>query len=299
MGESKETKLLPFIYMIDDVEKWNDINELRKSNPNLGISITVDYLLEEIAIAEGSLSKKAEFLTKYCCIKQNSSLAWLPAEAVNKAGGDPLRLEDFAHSYCVAGIDLSQTTDLTAVTAVIEKNGELYVFAKFFMPAERLDEATARDGLPYSIYAQRGLLQLSGENYIDYHDCYDWLIELVEVYEILPLMVGYDRYSAQYLIQDLEAYGFRTDSVYQGENLYGVLKEMEGMIQDGKVHIGDNDLLKIHLLNSALKMSVERGRGKLVKLSPSDHIDGVAAMADAFTVRQKWWSEIGDQLRNE
>lgn len=299
MGESKESRLLPLLYMIDDVEKWNDINELRKSNPNLGVSITVDYLLEEIAIAEGSLSKKAEFLTKYCCIKQNSSLAWLPAEAVNKASGEVLNIEDFAHSYCVAGIDLSQTTDLTCVTAVIEKNGELYVFAKFFMPAERIDEATARDGLPYNIYIQRGLLQPSGENYIDYHDCYNWLIELVERYEILPLMVGYDRYSAQYLIQDLTAYGFRCDSVYQGENLHGVLKEAEGQIKDGKIHIGDNDLLKIHLLNSAIKMSVERGRGKLVKLSPSDHIDGTAALLDALCVRQKWFGEIGDQLKNE
>ena len=88
LGESKETRLLPFLYMIDDVEKWNDINELQKSNPNLGVSVTVDYLLEELAIAEGSLSKKAEFMTKYCCIKQNSSLAWLPAEVVNKAGGE-------------------------------------------------------------------------------------------------------------------------------------------------------------------------------------------------------------------
>lgn len=53
MGESKEKRLLPVLYMIDDTEKWNDINELKKANPNLGVSITVDYLLEEIAIAEG------------------------------------------------------------------------------------------------------------------------------------------------------------------------------------------------------------------------------------------------------
>ena len=80
MGDSKERRLLPILYMIDDPEKWNDINELRKSNPNLGVSVTVDYLLEEIAVAEGSLSKQAEFLTKYCNIKQSSSLAWLPAQ---------------------------------------------------------------------------------------------------------------------------------------------------------------------------------------------------------------------------
>lgn len=299
LGESKETRLLPVIYMIDEVEKWNDINELRKSNPNLGISVSVDFMLEEIAIAEGSLSKKAEFLTKYCNIKQNSSLAWLAAEDIEKACGDPIRPEDFAHSYCVAGIDLSQTTDLTCALVVIEKGGELYVIAKFFMPAEKVDELTARDRLPYNVYVQRGLLQLSGDNFVDYHDCYNWLTGLIEQYEILPLMTGYDRYSAQYLIQDMNAYGFRTDDVYQGENLYPVIRETEGLIKDKKVHIGDNDLLKVHLLNSAIKMSTERGRGKLVKLSPTDHVDGTAALMDAMCVRQKWYSEIGEQLKNE
>ena len=69
-GTSKETRLAPFLYQIEDVEKWNDINELKKANPNLGVSLGVDYLLEEIAVAEGSLSKKTEFLTKYCNVKQ-------------------------------------------------------------------------------------------------------------------------------------------------------------------------------------------------------------------------------------
>lgn len=299
LGDSKETRLLPILYMIDDIDRWNDINELRKSNPNLGVSVSVDYLLEEIAIAEGSLSKKAEFLTKYCCIKQNSSLAWLPANVINAASGTTLKLEDFAHSYCVAGIDLSQTRDLTAAVVVIEKGGELYVFARFWLPAERIDEATQRDGLPYSAYIERGLLQPSGDNFVDYHDCFNWLTGLVEQYEILPLVVGYDRYSAQYLVQDLSGYGFKTDDVYQGENLYGVIQETQGLLEDGKIHIGDNDLLKVHLLNSAIKMSTERGRGKLVKLSPNDHIDGTAALLDAMTVRQKWYSDFGDQLRNE
>ena len=299
MGESKEKRLLPFLYMIDDPEKWNDINELRKSNPNLGVSVPVDYLLEEIAIAEGSLSKKAEFITKYANLKQNSSLAWLSAEVVNRACGPALDLESFRGSYCVGGLDLSQTRDLTAACVVIEKNGELYVFAKFFLPRERIDEATARDGLPYSIYIQRGLLQESGDNFVDYEDCFAWFRMLVEQYEILPLQVGYDRYSAQYLISEMTQYGFHCDDVFQGENLYGVIQETQGLLEDRKLHIGDNDLLKVHLLNSAIKMSVERGRGKLVKLSPNDHIDGTAALIDCMCVRQKYYGEIGEQLKNE
>ena len=298
LGDSKERKLLPFLYMIDDIEKWDDINELRKSNPNLGVSVSVDYLLEEIAVAEGSLSKKAEFITKYCNLKQNSSMAWLPAAVVEDASGDALNMEDFRNSYCVGGIDLSQTRDLTACTVVIEKNSELYVFAKFFLPAEKIEECTQRDGVPYQVYIQRGLLVPSGDNFVDYHDCYNWFISLVEQYQIFPLQVGYDRYSAQYLVQDMAQYGFHMDDVFQGENLYPVIQETQGWMEDKKLHIGDNDLLKMHLLNSAVKMSVERGRGKLVKINPNLHIDGTAALLDAMTVRQKWYLEIGEQLRN-
>ncbi len=299
LGDSKETKLLPLLYMIDDPEKWDDINELRKSNPNLGVSVSVDFMLEEIAIAEGSLSKKAEFIVKYCNLKQNSSTAWLSAHDVERCCGDPLSLDDFRSSYAVGGIDLSQTRDLTACCVIIERGGELYVFAQFFLPRERIDEATQRDAVPYNAYIQRGLLTPSGDNFIDYHDCEAWFRRLVEEYQIYPLQTGYDRYSAQYLVQSMEQFGFHMDSVYQGENLWPVLQEMEGLIADGKVHIGDNDLLKMHLLNAAIKMSNERGRGKLVKVNPSLHIDGCAALADAFTVRQKWAAEIGQQLKNE
>ena len=298
LGDSKERKLLPFLYVIDDVEKWNDINELRKSNPNLGVSVSIDFMLEEIAIAESSLSKKAEFMCKYCNIKQNSSLAWLPAQVVDNMCGEPLNMEDFRGCYCVVGIDLSETTDLTSACFLIQKDGQLYAISKFWLPGEKIDEASQRDGLPYNLYIQRGLMDASGENFIDHHDCFNWIVSMVKEYKLYVQMIGYDRFSAQYLVQDLNACGFRTDDVYQGDNLWGVLQEMEGLFKDGKVHIGDNDLLKVHLLNSAIKMSVERGRGRLIKLNASSHIDGVAAMADAFCVRQKWWGEFGNRLEN-
>lgn len=296
LGDSKETKLLPLLYMIDDIDKWNDLNELKKANPNLGVSVSVDYMLEEIAIAEGSLSKKTEFITKYCNLKQNSSLAWLPAKTVENAE-EEIRIEDFRDSYCVGGIDLSQTTDLTACCVVIQKNDNLYVFEKFFMPADRIEEATARDGIPYNAMIANGWLTPSGGAYVDYHDCYQWFTDLVEQYQILPLRVGYDRYSAQYLVQDMTAYGFVMDDVYQGDNLYPVILETAGIMEERKLHF-HNNLLKIHLLDAAVKMNVERGRGKLVKIRPTAHIDGTAALLDAMCVRQKHWAEIGEQLTN-
>ena len=298
MGDSRETRLLPILYMIDDPGKWDDLEELKKASPNLGVSVSEEYLREQIAIAAGSLARKSEFLTKFCNIKQNAATAWLTTEAVEKCSGEPLDLREFRDCYCVGGLDLSRTTDLTAACVVIEKGGRLYVFARFWLPAGKLEEATARDNLPYGVYVQRGLLHLSGDNFVDYHDCLEWFRSLVRDYGVLPLKIGYDRYSAQYLVQELRQDGFHMDDVYQGYNLTPVITEVEGLMRDGKFQIGQNDLLKIHLLNTAVKIDAEQEKLKPVKIGKNDHIDGCAALLDAMTVRQKWHGEIGGQLRN-
>ena len=296
-GNSKERRLLPFIYMIDDVEKWNDIEELKKANPNMGVSVKEGFFIDEIAVAEGSLSKKAEFLTKYCNIKQNSSIAWLEYATVDGAGIEKT-LEDFRDCYAVGGIDLSQTTDLTAASVVIERGGVLYSFTQFFMPRDRIESLQATDGVPYDIFVKKGLITLSGENYVDYHDVFNWFIMLLEVYGIRPLKIGYDRYSAQYLVNDMKNYGFHMDDVHQGENLTPVIREFEGIIKDGNFKIAENSLQKTHFLNVALKHNMETRKFRPVKIEQRAHIDGFVSVIDAMTVRQKYWEECGELLKN-
>lgn len=296
-GSSKEQRLLPFLYMIDDVERWNDIEELKKANPNMGVSVQESFFIDEIAIAENSLSKRAEFLTKYCNIKQNSSVAWLEYDIVNGAGVEKT-LEDFRDCYAVGGIDLSQTTDLTAASVIIQKDGVLYAFTQFFMPRDRVETLQATDGVPYDIFVKKGLVTLSGENYVDYHDVYNWFTMLLEVYGIRPLKIGYDRYSAQYLVTDMANYGFHMDDVWQGENLTPVIREFEGIIKDGNFKIADNNLLKTHFLNVALKHNMETRKFRPVKIEQRAHIDGFVSVIDAMTVRQKYWEECGELLKN-
>ena len=301
-GTSKETRLAPFLYIIDDVEKWNDINELKKSNPNLGVSTTVDYLLEEIAIAEGSISKKVEFLTKYCNIKQSSALAWFPAETVRKMFGYSRTLDEFRNHYALGGIDLSQTTDLTSACVLIEKDGVIWVHSHFWLPAERLQEATQRDGIPYQAMIERGFLSLSGDEFVDYHDVFNWFMDLVRNRKIFPLQVGYDRYTAQYLVQDMENASFHMESVFQGWNLTGIEDTFEGMLREGRIRcMDDNDLLKIHMLDAAQQIESNtsaHSRKKLVKLSKNAHVDGVAAILDAMCMRANHWAEMGNRLMN-
>lgn len=297
-GSSKERRLLPLLYMIDDLEKWNTKEELAKANPNLGVSVQWEFFEEQIAIALQSLSKKAEFMTKYCNIKQNSSIAWLDYETVAKAAGQPYTLDDFRGCYCVAGIDLSRTTDLTAVSLVIEKGGKNHIITQFFMPQERYNVAIDEEGVPYNIFKEQGYLTISGEHQVNYKDVFAWFVRLIKEYKIRPLKVGYDRYCAGYLVEEMKEAGFHMDDVYQGTNLTPVLNTFEGDLKDGMYLIGENNLLKSHLLNVAVQIQTDDSRMKPVKIEKRAHIDGAVSIFDALAVKMKYHKEIGRQLQN-
>ncbi len=298
-GNSKEKRFLPFLYMIDDIEKWNDIEELKKSNPNLEVSVTEEFYKEQIAVAGNSLAKKAEFIMKYCNIKQNNSIAWLEYADVGKAYTKThFTLEQFRGCYCVGGIDLSRTTDLTAASIVIYWKGKNRVITQFFMPKKRFLEAVDEDQVPYGMYKEKGFLTISGESKVNYKNVYQWFIDLVKIYKIRPLKVGYDKYMANELVDEMEMAGFHMDDVYQGTNLTPILREFEGDLKEGKYDIGDNALLQSHLLNVAVDIDINDSRMKPVKLEKRLRIDGAMSVFDALTVKDKYHKEIGQKLLN-
>ena len=304
MGNSREQHILPILYMVDDPEKWDDLEELQKSLPGLGVSVSREFIRKEIATAEESASKMVEFKTKYCNLKQNLSTAWLRAEDIGKAFGHHKDLKELKNHYCVAGVDLSQTTDMTSACIITEIDGILWVHSHFWLPNKRLEEAARRDDIPYEIYIKKGFLSLSGEEFINNDDVYNWFVELVKDRKIFPLQVGVDRWSAQDLIQKLQRKGFHVDTVTQGFNLSSVSDTFEGMLREGRIRdMDDNDLLKIHLADAAQQMESNtenaHPRKKLVKISKRAHVDGVAAILDAMAMRQFKWAELGKRLTNE
>ena len=290
MGNSREERILPLLYMIDDPEKWDDMEELEKSLPGMGVSVTREFIQDQIKIAHESISKEIEFKTKYCNLKQNMSTAWLKAEDINKMFGWRKPMEELKNKFCVGGYDLSQVVDLTAAGVICEIDGILWTKAHFWLPKNRLEEATKRDGVPYEIYIRKGFLSLSGEEFVDHNDVLNWFMDLVKKYKIFPLMTGYDRWSAMELNQKMNEKHFKTDSVTQGFNLTNVIDTFEGMIREGKIRdMDDNDLLKIHLADAAVKMESAQERAHpqhmLVKIRNKAHVDGAVTLMDAMAIR--------------
>ena len=304
MGHSREKHLLPILYMIDDPEKWDDLEELEKSLPGLGESVSREFIRKEIDIAHESISKEIEFKTKYCNLKQNISTAWLRAEDINKAFGYRKPMEEIRGHYCVSGLDLSQCVDLTSACIITEVDGILWIHSHFWMPKNKLKIRTEEDKIPYEVYVRKGFLTLSGEEFVDYRDVLQWYIDLIKKYKVYPLIVGYDRWSAHEIVQELEQKHFKTDSVTQGFNLSTVSDTVEGMLREGRIRdMDDNDLLKIHFADAAQQMESNtenaHPRKKLVKISKYAHVDGMAAVLDAMAMRQFKWAELGKRLENK
>lgn len=291
LGTSEETRLLPFIYMVDDVKKWDDMNELKKAMPNLGVSVSYEFIEEEIRKAKGSHDYKLEFMTKYCNVKQNSISAWLSSQEIKKTICEKLDPEDFRGCYGVGGIDLSRTTDLTAASIVIRKNGLDYVLTQFFMPESKIDELSDRDHIRYRKFVDLGFLTPSGQNFVRYEDVADWFKMMRDKYEIVCCVVGYDRYSSQYLVDKMQNDGYPMDDVIQGTNLTSIINEFGGLLRDGVVRTGTNGLLQSHFASVALKKVTNDNRVRPEKVDQRKHIDGFVSVIDAYTVRAKWYEK--------
>lgn len=291
LGTSEETRLLPFIYMVDDVKKWDDMNELKKAMPNLGVSVSYEFIEEEIRKAKGSHDYKLEFMTKYCNVKQNSISAWLSSQEIKKTICEKLDPEDFRGCYGVGGIDLSRTTDLTAASIVIRKNGLDYVLTQFFMPENKIDELSDRDHIRYRKFVDLGFLTPSGQNFVRYEDVADWFKMMRDKYEIVCCVIGYDRYSSQYLVDKMQNDGYPMDDVIQGTNLTSIINEFGGLLRDGVVRTGTNGLLQSHFASVALKKVTNDNRVRPEKVDQRKHIDGFVSVIDAYTVRAKWYEK--------
>lgn len=292
MGDSEEDELLPFLFMIDDLNKWDDPQELKKALPNLGVSFLEKNLTKEIRKAHESTSYKAEFITKYCNIKQNAKQTWLSTDDIKAAQGDRLDPEMFRGMYCTGGVDLSRTTDLTAACLDIDVDGETYILCHFWLPANSIREASDRDNQNYQLLVNLGFLSLSGDRVIDYRDVVDWFVMMKEQYQIDPVVIGYDRYSAEYFVNDMKEHGFQMDDVNQGTNLTPILYNFEGKMKSHLIHTGTNGLLQSHFKNAAIiRVTAQTGadnRIRLAKYRADRHIDGMAAVIDAETVKDKW-----------
>ena len=182
------------------------------------------------------------------------------------------------------GVDLSSTTDLTCATILGVVKGKIRVKQMYWIPTNFLEKKITEDKIPYDKWIKLGIMRLSGDSKIDYHDVTKWYLEQVQEFDLRPLWIGYDSWNAQFWCDDMKEQGFDMVEVRQGFKTESApLKQMKADLIDKKINYDNNPILKWNLSNIVVKTD-DNENIMLSKEKAKQRIDGAASLMDAYVI---------------
>lgn len=282
-GNFKDDNFLPIMYELDKKSEYKKPECWQKANPSLNISKRVDDLERKVARAENDANNLTGILTKDFNVRETSHNAWLTFEQINNTA--TFDIKDFADWYAIGGADLSITTDLSCATLLfVDPDTEMrYVHQMYWLPEDNLRERVDNDKIPYDKWHEQGLLRLCRGNTIDYSDITDWFVEMIEDYEITPLWIYYDNYSARYWVSEMEGHGFKMVRTPQGAKTLSLpMQNLGADLRKHKVNYNNHPILKWCLTNTGIETDRNGNIVPVKNQSPKRRIDGTASLLDAY-----------------
>ena len=292
-GAIADDTFLPILYELDSRNEWTDPAAWIKANPSLGAIKKTDDLRIKVERAKQNPVDLPGVLCKEFNIRETVKTAWLSFEAINNTA--TFDLSDFRGAYCVGGVDLSITTDLTCASLLFMKRGQdtKYIAQMYWLPADRLQERVKQDKIPYDKWLARGLLRLCAGNTINYSDVTAWFMETVKEYELFPAWVYYDSYSARYFVEEMQMQGFNMVRCIQGAKTLSLPMQMLGAdLQAHRVNYNNNPVLKWCLTNTGIQTDRNGNIVPVKNQSPRQRIDGTAALLDCYVGLYEHYNEF-------
>ena len=296
-GTIDDAGFLPILYELDNRAEWQNPAMWQKSNPALGTIKKVEDLKAKVKRAVHSPQELTGLLTKDFNVICNTSQAWLTFDEIeNKATFD---LEQFRGKYAIGGVDLSQARDLTCATLLMMDAAETrYVHQMYWLPEDGFDRRVEVEKIPFDKWRDKGLLKLCKGNTIDYSDVTNWFLEMLEVYEITPLMICFDPYSAGFWNKEMVKHGFVTKKIYQQPKYLSLPMQMLGAdLQAKRVVYNNNPVLKWCLSNTGVD---EDKNGDILPKKANgakNRIDGVSSLLDAYAGLYMCYDEFKNLAR--
>jgi len=287
-GIIEDPTFLPVIYAAPEEADWTSETVWKKCNPALGVFRKIDEMRGLCKQAQEMPAFEMTFRRLYLNQWVNSAERWMQITV-----WDACRVEFCADEFsgpCYAGLDLSTTTDLTALSLVFpHEDGTYSVLAYFWIPEEAMREREHKDRVPYGQWVRKGLVHATPGNVIDYDFILHDLEEKLKIYDIREL--AFDRWGSQKIIYDLQKIGFEIDPKVQGRHLvqfgqgYASMspptKELMTLALQKNIRHDGNPVLRWNVDNIVVTQD-PAGNLKPDKARATQRIDGVVAMIMAL-----------------
>lgn len=295
-GRKNDPRFYPVLFGLPDEADWTSEENWYRANPSLDHTITIDKVRDAFRKAQETPADENQFrqLRLNQWVKQ--SVRWMPMDKWDECGGvvDPYALEGRA---CYAGLDLSSTSDLTALVLAFPPTSEdePYIALPFFwLPEETLSLRVRRDHVPYDQWAKRGFIQTTEGNVVHYGFIERFICELGERYNIRE--IAHDRWNATMMVQTLEDDGFTMVPFGQGfKDMSPPTKELMRIVLEHKLCHGGHPVLRWNMDNAFVRTD-PAGNLKLDKEKSTEKVDGAVALVMALDRAMK--NQGGDSVYN-
>jgi phage terminase large subunit-like protein len=283
-------------YFIAEIDKEDDIEDPKnwiKANPNIGVTLDLDTLIEEWNSRKHIPAERNDFITKRLNVfVKSDEQSFLDYEIIER-NNKTIDIKELEGMPCIGGFDLSQTEDFTS--ACLEfwlDTGEIFVLSHSWIPRKKV--IVNNEKIPYYYeWEKEGLLTICESDYVEYEKVLEWFIEQSKRFRIE--LITYDPANAYRLVKDLEHHGFKTEVVRQGAiTLSPALKDVKELFLDGKVIFNNNRLFRWYINNVKL-VEDRNGNWLPTKQNRYRKIDGFAAFLNAHTeVMKRMTAPKGD-----
>ena len=276
-GRKRDPTFYPVIYGAPDDADWTSEEVWKAANPSLGITVDIEKLRNACESARQNTAEENLFrqLRLNQWVKQ--SVRWMPMEKWD-ACSFKFNERDLEGRVCYGGLDLSSTTDITAFVLVFppeDENDKYYILPYFWIPEDNLDLRVRRDHVPYDIWHQDGYLQTTEGNVVHYGFIETFIEELGTKYNIRE--IGFDRWGAVQMVQNLEGMGFTVVPFGQGfKDMSPPSKELMKLTLEGKLAHTGHPVLRWMMDNIYVKTD-PAGNIKPDKEKSTEKIDGAVA----------------------
>lgn len=275
-GIIEDDEFLPVIYAADKDDDWTDPEIWKASNPGFGISVKADYLERECERAKEVPAAQNTFRRLHLNQWTEQETRWLDMDVWDESGG-VLDEDALAGQECFAGLDLSTTTDISAL-ALYFRGGETVM--RFWVPGDNIAKRAKHDRVPYDTWKRDGHLISTDGNVVDYDFIRKEINELGRVYNIRQIAI--DRWNATHLSTQLMGDGHDVVMFGQGfASMSAPTKELEKLLLNRAINHGNHPVLRWMASNVAVKQDAA-GNLKPAKDKSTERIDGIVALIMAI-----------------
>jgi phage terminase large subunit-like protein len=282
-GSVKDDSWFAWIAGLDEGDNWEDEANWVKANPGLGSTVQLTELRGQAQKAKESPSALNSFLRLRLNVWTESVTAWLPMDKW-KAASEPFGLDILKGRRCYAGLDLSTTTDISALVLLFPPTPEdthYRVLPFFFIPKQNIEARVKRDRVPYDVWKRLGLLTCTDGNVIDYDVIRAKAQELGAEYDLREIV--FDRWNASQLTTQLQTDGFTLVQFGQGfASMSAPTKRLLELVLSEKIAHSGNPILTWMAGNALVQLDAA-GNIKLDKSRSTEKIDGMVALTMALS----------------